>query len=266
MTGRKFMRDGIRLAGHDRGEGSPVIFQHGLGGDVNQVNEVFPLDQFRCLTLECRAHGGSEAGPVDQFSIANFADDVLAFADNCKLDRFAVGGISMGAAIALRLAVIAPERVSALILARPAWTWENGPENMSVFAELSDYLRRNDRAGFEATATARRFAEHAPDNYASLLGFFNKPDLPVVAQLIASIADSGPVIKHEQVATLRLPALVMGNEIDLVHPMAHAETLATTIPGARFVTLTPKASDRVKHALEFRTAVMSFLNETGSTP
>lgn len=263
MTLRAFNHDGLNLAGYDRGEGAAVIFQHGLGGDVNQVNEHFPLDRFRCLTLECRAQGKSEAGPVANFSIPRFADDVLAFADDCGIERFAIGGISMGAAIALRLAVLAPERVSALILARPAWAWGDAPDNMQVFLTLATYLRRGDPAGFEASAVARHFATNAPDNYASLLAAFTRPDPALFADLISRIASSGPGLSEAQVSAIAVPTLMLGNEIDLIHPMALADTLAATIPGSRKITLTPKAADKAKHAAEFRAAVTSFLFETG---
>ena len=72
MTRLAFAHDGLHLAGYDRGKGPPVVFQHGMGGDVNQVNEHFPLDLLRCLTLECRAHGGSQSGPLTRLSIATF--------------------------------------------------------------------------------------------------------------------------------------------------------------------------------------------------
>ena len=49
---------------------------------------------------------------VRPFSFAMFADDVLAAADQAGLDRFVAGGISMGAAIALRLACRHPDRVA----------------------------------------------------------------------------------------------------------------------------------------------------------
>lgn len=263
MTSLPFIREGVKLAGHDRGKGAPVIFQHGMGGDVNQVNEHFPLDRFRCLTLECRAHGGSEAGPVDRFSIPHFADDVLAFADARGISRFAAGGISMGAAIALRIAVVAPDRVSALILARPAWSWRSAPDNMQVFLTLAPFLRTRDRAGFEATDVARHFAVHAPDNYNSLLAGFARPDPALFADLGSCIAAGGPDIAESQVAGLRVPALVLGNDIDLIHPMSLAEELAAAVPQARLLKLTAKAADKARHALEFRDAVASFLSETG---
>ena len=46
-----------------------------------------------------------------------------------------VGGISMGAAIALRIAALRPDLVSALVLARPAWLDANGPENIQPVAD-----------------------------------------------------------------------------------------------------------------------------------
>ena len=171
MSALAFDRDGVRFSAFDLGAGPAVVFQHGLGGDAAQVAEVFPDGNgLRRLTLECRGQGGSEPGAPSSFSIANFASDVLAFCDARRVERFAVGGISMGAAIALRIAVVAPERVTSLVLARPAWLWGSAPPNMRPFAEVGALLRWPDRgaarAAFERSETARRLAEYAPDNLA----------------------------------------------------------------------------------------------------
>jgi hypothetical protein len=62
------------------------VFQHGLCGDVAQPTEVFPDGApFRLVTLECRSHGGSEAGQLADLSIATFADDVAAAIENKAL-------------------------------------------------------------------------------------------------------------------------------------------------------------------------------------
>ena len=71
-----------------------------------------------------------------------FAGDILAAADAHDARRFVAGGISMGAAIALRLAVRHPDRVAALILARPAWVDTAAPENMRPYAEVAALLAR----------------------------------------------------------------------------------------------------------------------------
>ena len=254
-------RDGLELCGFDCGAGPAVVFQHGLGGDEAQVAEAFPSSGFRRLTLECRSHGASGAG--EHFSIPIFADDVLAYADGRGLKHFAVGGISMGAAIALRIAVIAPERVSAMILARPAWNWEAAPANMQAFTVLSRYLTTADKAGFEATEIARNFAVHAPDNLASLRKFFDRPQPANTARLLAAIANDGPQIDKAQVQAIRVPTLVLGNAIDLVHPLAQAMILAETIPDAQFVEIAPKATDKARHLVEFQACVTKFLQHRG---
>ena len=71
-------RDGLALALHvQEGEGPIVFFQHGLCGDAAQPAAVFP-EGARLAVLDCRGHGESPAGAVRSFSIATFADDVLA--------------------------------------------------------------------------------------------------------------------------------------------------------------------------------------------
>ena len=105
--------DGCRLAYETAGEGSPVLWQHGLGADRKQPAEVFPsIAVVRRITLECRGHGDSSLCDPERLSIAGFAEDALALLDHLHIAKAVVGGISLGAAIALRLAAFHPDRVS----------------------------------------------------------------------------------------------------------------------------------------------------------
>ena len=247
------------LQGWDGGEGLPVIFQHGLGGDEAQVAEIFPDEQgIRRLTLECRGQGKSSAGDLKQFSMANFADDVLAFADLRGVDRFIMGGISMGAALALRIAIKNPARVRALILARPAWLWHAAPENMKPFAEVAGYLLLRSVDDFERSATAKRLAREAPDNLVSLRKFFAAGDCETTASLLSAIAEDGPGVSETEVCGLTVPTLVIGHKIDVVHPLDFAEALASRIAGSQFVEIPPKATDKPQHLAEFRAALTQF--------
>ena len=260
-------REGLGLNYVDSGgPGLPVVFQHGLCGDARQTAEVFPDDQrFRLLTLECRGHGRSEARPDTAFSIAAFADDVAALMSARDIAPAVIGGISMGAAIALRLAVHRSDLVRALILARPAWTLEAAPENMAPNAEVGGLLQTLDpvaaKAAFTAGDTARRLAAEAPDNLASLIGFFDRPPVETTARLLTSISADGPGVTAEQVQRLSVPTLVIGTERDAIHPLAYAHTLADLIPTARLVTITPKATDRAAYVREFQAALQTFLEE-----
>lgn len=261
MSWHEIISDGARLSGIDTGEGMPVIFQHGLGGDEAQVAAHFPETGFRRLTLECRAQGRSDPGDPARFSIQTFANDVLAFAEARGVNRFAMGGISMGAAIALSIAARFPDRVTALILARPAWAFERAPENMQPLAEVASHLVKDGKEAFEKSELGQRLAVEAPDNLASMLGFFDRPDAVTTAKLLSAIAADGPGVTGEQAAAIKVPTLVIGNGLDLVHPMPLARMLAAQIPGARYVEIAPKALDKVIHAQEFKGAVKKFLNQ-----
>lgn len=268
MSWFTLQRDEATLRGWDGSEGLPVIFQHGLGGDEAQVAEVFPDGQgIRRLTLECRGQGKSNLGNVNEISIANFANDILAFADSRGVDRFVIGGISMGAAIAMRVTVKNPARVRALILARPAWLWNAAPENMKPFVEVASYLRQRTVSDFEASATAQRLACEAPDNLASLRNFFSGKDREATATLLATIASDGPGVSEAEVRTIAVPTLVIGHKIDAVHPLEFAQTLASMIAGSQFVEITPKATDKPRYVAEFRANVAQFLssNSKGNT-
>jgi pimeloyl-ACP methyl ester carboxylesterase len=263
MTWHVLERDDAKLSGFDGGEGLPVIFQHGLGGDETQVSEIFPDDGHRRLTLECRGHGKSEPGDPKSFSIATFADDVLAFADERKIDRFAIGGISMGAAIALRIAVKKPERISALILARPAWMWGPAPDNMQVVAEAAKFIRNGQCDDFAKSKSAQMLKVHGPDNLASLLRFFDRPNPSLVAELISAIAADGPGISEQDIRSIRVPTLVIATVLDWVHPLSLATALARLIPHSALVEITPKAIDKIRHTEEFRITLQNFLDQKG---
>jgi pimeloyl-ACP methyl ester carboxylesterase len=264
MSWITFDRGVAQLSGLDRGAGLPVIFQHGLGGDEGQVAEVFPDGHgFRRLTLECRGQGRSPAGTPESYLIATFADDVLAFADARGVERFVVGGISMGAAIALRIAARHPERVIGLVLARPAWLWEAAPANMQMYAEVARHLRKPDRgralAEFEASQTVERLERDAPDNLVAMRKFLAAEDREGLASLLSAIASDGPGDSEAQARAIAVPTLAVGTAADVAHPLAYARTLAATIPGARFVEITPKGIDRPRYIAEFRSAVADFL-------
>lgn len=260
-----FQSDDAELVVHDHGRGMPVLFQHGLGGSEAQVAQVFPDDgNWRRITTECRGHGASTSGTARPFSIAMFAADIIAVADHLGLDRFVAGGISMGAAIALHLAKACPDRVAGLVLVRPAWAFERAPENMQPIREVAELIKshplREARAIFEASETADRLRSEAPDNLASLQGYFDRPDIIAFADVLADIAADATGVSEADAARIRLPTLVIGNRMDAIHPMQTAESLANAIPEARFIEAPAKATDPAAHSAAVRTAIRHFLS------
>jgi pimeloyl-ACP methyl ester carboxylesterase len=197
--------------------------------------------------------------------LANFADDLSAFLEARMTAPVPVGGISMGAALALRLAIARPDLVTGLILVRPAWVCDPAPPNLAPYVLCGELLARHSaeraRTAFDASPIARRFAEEAPDNVASFHAILAREPRAVTSALLSRIATDGPGVAETDLVRLHLPTVVIGQEHDLAHPIGMAEQLVALIPGARLVRVTPKGQDRAQHSKEVRLALANFLSE-----
>lgn len=98
----------------------PILFIHGFGGDSG--NWLFNTEKFgaaqRVIALDLPGHGQSSKRFADG-SITGLARTLQLFLDNLGLSRVQVVGHSLGAAVALRLALLNPERVAGLVLICP---------------------------------------------------------------------------------------------------------------------------------------------------
>ena len=83
-------------------------------------------------------------GDPARLSIAQCATDVAALLDHLDIDAAVLGGISLGAAISMRLAASTPWRIKALILARPAWVDEPAPPRCIHISCLQSCSRTTD--------------------------------------------------------------------------------------------------------------------------
>ena len=257
-------RNGLRLAVHGGGNSGPaLVFQHGLCGDARQVAEAMAgLSPQRWTCLECPGHGLSELGAAP--SLAVFADDVAALIETLP-GPVVLGGISMGAAIACRLAVTRPELVRALVLARPAWATGAAPANMepnaTVGALLAAMPADQARATFAASPVAQRLAAEAPDNLASLMGFFDRTPQASTARLLSMISVDGPGITAEDLRAVTLPVLICASVEDAIHPLIHARNLAALIPRSRLILLPSKGRDKQAHLTALAAAMTQFIKE-----
>ncbi|MBE9638599.1 alpha/beta fold hydrolase [Salipiger mangrovisoli] len=250
-------RQATRLACYRAGSGPKVLFQHGLGGDEAQVAALFPEDvPVTRLTLECRGHGRSDAG-AGGWSFDQFAEDLEVLLSREGSGPLVLGGVSMGAALALKLAVARPERVRGLILLRPAWGAGPVRDNMAPVAEAARRLGAGE-TGVDGTVLARDMAE-APDNLASLRGYFTRPNAAAFAPVLAAMAADDPGLTEAQIASLAMPALILSAPRDLIHPAALAAELAGLLPKAILKPLPDKAADPQAHREAARAAISDFL-------
>jgi pimeloyl-ACP methyl ester carboxylesterase len=267
-----FTRNGLRLnASIADGDGELVIFQHGLCGSAAQTAEAFPQSPlFRRATLECRGHGSSEAGDPQHFKIATFTDDVTAFAKQHATSPAIIGGISMGAAIALRLAIKQPHLAKALVLARPAWFTEAAPENMRPNSEVGKLLAtlpaQEARLKFMISSMAAQLSQNAPDNLLSLQTFFAREPIATTAALLHMISSDGPGVTEKELNAIKVPTLIIATGQDVIHPLAHATDLHNAIPNSKLVRITPKGVDKQRYLSEFQSTLLNFFESVNAKP
>lgn len=130
--------NGQRLHYDDTGgDGPVVVFCHSFGMDGSMFEPqvaAFARD-YRCITWDERAHGGS---PTDRpFDFWDSARDCLALLDAVHVQQAAVVGTSQGGFLALRAALLQPERVVALAVLGSSAAAEE-PEQKKAFEQLHD--------------------------------------------------------------------------------------------------------------------------------
>ncbi len=258
--------DGADLYYEESGAGTPLLFSHGLGGDLTQVSGlVTALPGLRTLLLDSRTHGRS-LGTTHPGTLhfASMADDAAALLAHLGIHRAVLGGVSMGAGICLAVAQRYPRIPLALILARPAWLDRPMPPNLAVFPMIAQlveqYGREQALAAFEQTAQYQQFTQESPATAASLRGLFAGRTEAAMVTSFREIPASAPVESLENLREIRVPALVLGNRNDPIHPFEMAESLAAALPQAKLETIVSKSEGPIEHQRQFRDAVQRFLS------
>ena len=260
-----FRHDEIEFCYYDAGTGLSVAFQHGLSGDHAKILEVFPGPQkFRLVSFDARFHGRTRPlGPPEKIGFDQSADDLLALLDHLKIPQAVIGGISMGAGIALNFTTRYPHRVLGLILSRPAWVDGPLPENVRMFPEMAGLIRelgaKAARDAFAKTETFAKVLAESTDSASAVLGMFDDPSCEETVDRFERIPRDCPSRDRSAWRAIRVPTLVLANHQDPIHPFAMAPDLAREIAGAELQTLTPKCIDIDAHHRDFRRHVLAFL-------
>jgi len=108
---------GHELSYLDSGEGSAVLFIHGLlGSNRNWAHLVRSLStERRVLAPDLFGHGASSK-PMGDYSLGAHAATLRDLLDQLEIDRVALVGHSLGGGIAMQFCYLFPERVDRLVL------------------------------------------------------------------------------------------------------------------------------------------------------
>ncbi|MFP5309019.1 MAG: alpha/beta fold hydrolase [Actinomycetes bacterium] len=229
--------DGHRLVYEVHGDGPRVfVFLHGLLLDAAMNRTIarrLAREGHRVLLLELLGHGRSDkVRHATEHRLEFHAAHVVALLDHLGLEQAVVGGTSLGANVALQVAVQSPERVRAMVLEMPVL--ERGA--VAAAAQFTPLLLAL-RYGWPVLRPATRLAARIPRTGTpvdSFLGLASTDPRALAAVLHGLFAGPGCPPARDRRA-LTHPSLVIGHRGDLLHPMNDAAALAAELPNAQLV-------------------------------
>lgn len=246
----KFNSGGVEIAFQEAGVGSPILLIHGFASnarvnwwDTSWVRTLTEAGR-RVISFDHRGHGASQKlyDPA-LYPAAEMAEDARRLLDHLGIGQADVMGYSMGARVAAFLTMAHPERVRRAVFAGLASRMITGVGGAGAIAAALEAPSRDD----VSDAGARGFRIFAEQT---------RSDLKALA---ACIRSSRERITAEELATIRVPVLVVAGEKDDV--AGDVETLVSAIPGARGVTLPNRNHMNAVGDRGYKDAVLAFLAE-----
>ncbi|WP_022891520.1 alpha/beta fold hydrolase [Agromyces subbeticus] len=259
-----------------------TVVLHGLGADRRQ-----PIDLFTpavhaaigagelIIAPDIRAHGGYlSVGEPDDFRLDRLADDVATSVRESIADTggdasapLTVIGISLGAAIALRLALDELLPIEHAVFVRPSFSDQSLPDNLRAFPVIGQILADAGPAGveeFRERAVFQRVAAVSPAGGRGLLTQFAAPDAARRAMRLVEIPRNRAFTADAELAGLAgrgVRSLVIGARRDPVHPYELAERWAAGLD-APLVELPPRDDGLNVQTALLREGVARWLQHT----
>jgi pimeloyl-ACP methyl ester carboxylesterase len=226
---------GMSLGVDDHGRGVPVILLHGFPLSAEIWSPVRPAleDVARLVTPDLPGFGRS-AKPASGYAMDEMAECVVRLADVLGLERFVLGGHSMGGYVAMRVAAAAPGRVAGLLLVDTRAGADGAEARQRRDAAISSIRAGGRQAfldGFVQTLIGPSTRRRAPRVEAELRELASEvPDHVLVGALegMRDRPDSTDVLR-----SLDVPALFVAGDEDLLAPPDVAEQMRREMRQAR---------------------------------
>jgi pimeloyl-ACP methyl ester carboxylesterase len=235
--------DGCELYYEDEGSGDAVVLVHGAVSSARCFDSHIPALSaagFRVIAPDLRGMGRS--GRFTVIPPTAWRDDLLNVIDELGLERVHLCGTSLGARIALRLAIDFPDRVRSVVADSP------------VIA---------DSPGGTAAIT-RLFGADLATDFAAQIEYWNGSDWRQVVGNFLMLRNSPGLQDHYDLSgeaeRVRCPVLISRGDLDdQIHPLAdsfsvHARVGSSRLwiaPDTGFSAMRFRADDFMRHYLSF---------------
>jgi pimeloyl-ACP methyl ester carboxylesterase len=247
------------------GSGDPLVLIPYLSAD--HACYAFQLPDFTqaytCVTLDLRGAGVSDK-PDEPYSTEGYADDVAGLMDALGIERAHVGGVSLGAATAMWLAIKHPARVASLGI-HSGWP-RTDPflravlEGWQVMARGLGSVPETVIGGIFPWCFTPEMYATKPEFVQGLSDFVrSRPEQPVDAFLRQADA----VIGHDcqdSLADITAPTLITFGRWDLVTSTRFSDVFTSSIPQTEVVVFEHLSHAGLhEDAAAFNGTVMDFL-------
>ena len=216
-------------------------------------------ERFHVVAVDLPGHGESLL-PLAP-SLDGYAQSVLATLDALNVGQAALVGLSFGSAISQRLAVQAPDRVRAVVLAAgaaysppPAQKMWRGRADSALASGLDDQVESILDRWF--TPEFRALTPQAVERIRRLVLSTSTAGYVATAKIISTLDN------RSLLARIACPALVLAGDHDKAVPLEALQHIAETIPQSRFVSVPAAHLLNIEAADAFTELVGGFLAET----
>ncbi len=269
--------DGVQIAYSIMGSGTPLVKAGNWLGhlEYEMKSPIWrhwheELAGQHTLVRHDRRGGGLSDWAVTDFSLERSLTDLELVVDRLRLDRFALLGVSQGAALAITYAARHPDRVSHLIIyggfARGAQR-RGSPNVERTRAAVITLTKQGWGTGNPAFrgVFGNRFMPDAGEEQLKWLDELQRvsttPD-----NAVSFLQASAEVDVVDRLAEVRAPALVLHCEKDVMVPLAEGEIIAAGIPNATLVKLSGKNHLPVKSEPAWRVCLDTIHTFLGDDP
>ncbi len=241
------------------GEGPPLVFLHGLGGQLeNWTHQIAGFAKtHRVIAPDLPGHGrsgGEEIGFLDHWR------SLEALLDHLGLARVVLCGLSKGARVALMLATRRPERVAGIIAVN-AWVHLDD-DDRALRCALYDLLQTPD--GVRAWAEKLLEMMGVASIPAISRGFHRSIDRIDGARLRSRFYEMANYDQRGELQQVASPILVLRGAQDAFVPAYCADDLCRLLPHARTATLAHCGHlPYLEDPAGFRAAIEPFLGSVG---
>jgi 3-oxoadipate enol-lactonase len=262
----RFERDGVEFnVTLDGPENKPpLMLSNSLGTNLHMWDPQIPelTKHFRVIRYDSRGHGKSGA-PDGPYSIDALGRDALAIMDALELDQVHWMGLSKGGMIGQWLLTHAPERIGRAVLANtgshmpPPDLW-----NQRIRTAMDKGMEELTPGVIERWFTPE-FRAREPETVEKIVRMLHTTPAHGYAGSCSAIRDMD---QRESIRSVTNPVLVVVGSRDPATPPEMGKHIASTIRGARIVTLDAAHLSNIEQADAFNQAVIDFLTAREVAP